>query len=129
MVINCILECSYSKGLKPSSLESEILQDADRLEATGAISLMRTFSSGGGMNTPLYNPHDPFCKTGKNPSDRSYSLDLLYKRLYKVRDGMYTKTAKTIAKRRHKFLEAFEAELKIELHETNCWQPTKEIKP
>ena len=126
-VVSCILECSYSKGLSPSSLESKILQDADRLEATGAISLMRTFSSGGQMNTPFYNPHDPFCETGANPNHCSHGLDLLYQRLYKVCDGMHTKTAKIIAERRHKFLKEFELELKIELCETAVWPAAKEV--
>jgi uncharacterized protein len=55
-VQTCIKECSFSKGINPESLESKVLQDADRLEATGAISIMRTFASNGHMNTPFYDP-------------------------------------------------------------------------
>ncbi|MEA3463999.1 MAG: HD domain-containing protein, partial [Patescibacteria group bacterium] len=62
-VTECIKQCSFSKSIKASTLESKILQDADRLEATGAISIMRTFSSGGQMNRRFYNPENPF---GKN---------------------------------------------------------------
>ena len=61
-VKTCIMECSFSKNLDPSSLESAILQDADGLEATGAISIMRTYSSTGQMERPFYNPEDPFVK-------------------------------------------------------------------
>ncbi|HEY5589118.1 MAG TPA: HD domain-containing protein [Candidatus Paceibacterota bacterium] len=119
-VMDCILECSYSKGMKPSSLESAILQDADRLEATGAISIMRTFSSGGQMGLPFYNPEDPF-RENSDPSNTEFGLDLLYKRLYLVSEGMNTETAKRIAIRRHKFLKTFEKELRIELEEMGVY--------
>lgn len=113
-VMACIKECSFSKGLKPSSLESKILQDADRLEATGVISIMRTFSSGGQMNRPFYPKEDPFCKNG-TVKFRS-CLDLFYERLLIVKDTMNTKHAKKIAEQRtcflKKFLKQFERELK-----------------
>lgn len=57
-VLTCIQECSFSKKIKPFLLESKILQDADRLEATGAIAIMRTFSSGGQMQRPFYDLHE-----------------------------------------------------------------------
>ena len=120
-VLMCILECSFSKGIHPSTLESGILQDADRLEATGAIALMRTFSSGGQMDKPFYNPEDPF-RENSSPSRTDFNLDLLYKRLYLVTEGMNTKTAKKIALRRHEFLKTFENELRIELGETSVWK-------
>ena len=112
----CIEQCSFSKGIIPDFLEAKILQDADSLEATGAISIMRTFSSGGQMNRPFYDPRDPFCKEG-TVAFRS-GLDLFYRRLLLVGDKMYTSTAKRIAKRRSKFLHAFLEELKVELHES-----------
>ena len=112
----CIKQCSFSKGVIPDLLESKILQDSDRLEATGAISIMRTFSSGGQMNVPFYDPKDPFCKNGA-VAFRS-SLDLFYRRLLLVGDKMYTPTAKWIAKRRTKFLHTFLKEFKIELQES-----------
>ncbi len=115
-VMTCIKECSFSKGLKPDLLESKILQDADRLEATGAISIMRTFSSGGQMNRPFYEASDPFCKK-ESVAFRS-GLDLFYRRLLVVEKRMYTRLAKKIAKRRTIFLKKFLAELKIELRES-----------
>ena len=115
-VVVCIRQCSFSKGIRPDLLESKILQDADRLEATGAISIMRTFSSGGQMNRPFYDPIDPFCKNGH--IDFRSGLDLFYKRLLIVEKGMHTKIAKKIAKRRTVFLKNFLAELKIELKES-----------
>lgn len=109
----CIKECSFSKGIKPNSIESKVLQDADRLEATGSISIMRTFASTGHMNMPLYAKEDPLCKKGA-VKFRS-GVDLFYNRLLIVEKTMHTKFAKKIAKKRtiflKKFLKQFEEEL------------------
>ena len=64
-VVYAISVCSFSKGIPPTRPEAKILQDADGLEATGAISIMRTFASTGQMKSPLYNRVDPFCKKRK----------------------------------------------------------------
>lgn len=115
-VVACIKECSFSKGLKASSLESEILQDADRLEATGVVSIMRTFSSGGQMNRPFYPKDDPMCKNGH---DRFRSnIDLFYNRLLVVKDTMHTKYAIKIAEQRTNFLKKFLKQLEKELKES-----------
>ena len=113
-VKTCILECSFTKGIVPTLLESKILQDADRLESTGAISIMRTYSSTGQMKRPFYNSIDPFCENRK-PDALKYALDLFYVKLLNVADKMHTKTAKRIAKRRTKFLRSFLNEFKLEL--------------
>ena len=115
-VETCILECSFSKGIIPESLESKILQDADGLEATGAISIMRTYSSAGQMKKIFYNPEDPFCEN-REPDAQQFALDLFYERLLKVIDRMHTQTAKEIAKRRTDFLLTFLNEFKLELKE------------
>ena len=117
-VMDCILQCSWSKGLPATTLESKILQDADRLEAVGAIAIMRTFTSGGQMNRPLYNPRDPFCKK-EIPEGVSASLDLFYQRLLKVFPTLHTATAQRIAKRRVMLLDLFLWEFEQELNELN----------
>jgi uncharacterized protein len=113
-VKTCILECSFSKGIIPKLLESKILQDADGLEATGAISIMRTFASTGQMKRPFYHSADPFCRH-REPDAAKFALDLFYERLLKVAERMHTETARKIAKRRTEFLEQFLEELKLEL--------------
>ena len=113
-VTMCIRECSFSKGIVPGLLESKILQDADGLEATGAISIMRTYSSTGQMQWPFYNATDPF-REKRQPDPSRFALDLFYKRLLKVTERMHTKTAQKIAKRRTDFLHDFLAEFKLEL--------------
>jgi len=115
-VETCIRECSFSKGTKPSSLESMILQDADRLEATGAISIMRTYSSSGQMKRQFYDPADPFRK--KTNPNHGASLDLFFRRLLKVGDMMNTATGRKMAKRRTEFLKKFLRELELELKES-----------
>lgn len=106
--------CSFAKGIKPFFLEAKILQDADGLEAMGAISIMRTFSSAGQMNKSFYDNTDPFCKKRK-PSDDKYALDLFFTRLLVVYNRLHTPTAKLLAKRRLEFLYVFLKELEAEL--------------
>jgi uncharacterized protein len=108
--------CSFTKGLKPNFLEGKILQDADSLEATGAVSIMRTFSSAGIMNKTFYDVSDPFCKKRK-PDDNKYALDLFFTRLLVVQSRLHTKTAKSIVKKRVSFLKVFLKELEVELLE------------
>jgi uncharacterized protein len=115
-VLICIKECSFSKGIKPDLLESKVLQDADRLEATGVISIMRTFSSCGHMNRPLYDPIDPLCKQG--PKDFKSGIDLFYQRLLVVEKTMHTELAKKLARKRTEFLEKFLVQFKQELAES-----------
>ncbi len=109
-----VKSCSFSKGIVPEFLEAKILQDADGLESTGAVSIMRTFSSTGQMKRPFYNPNDPFCDN-REPNSLLYALDLFYTRLLKVSERMHTKKAKEIADRRTKFLKSFLHEFKLEL--------------
>lgn len=114
----CITQCSFSKGIIPDLLEAKILQDADRLEATGAIAVMRTFSSGGQMKRPFYLPEDPFFEKSELVPF-SASLELFYKRLLVVEKGMHTALGRQIAERRTKFLRDFLAELRLELQEAD----------
>lgn len=113
-VIHAISVCSFSKGIIPTELEAKILQDADGLEATGAISIMRTFSSTGQMKRPFYDLDNPFCKNRK-PNSQKYALDLFYERLLKIKQRCHTKRAREIAERRSRFLLEFLKEFEIEL--------------
>ncbi|MDD2656449.1 MAG: HD domain-containing protein [Patescibacteria group bacterium] len=106
--------CSFNKGIIPNTLEAKILQDADGLEATGAISIMRTYASAGQMKINFYNQKDPFCKKRK-PEALQYALDLFYQRLLKIKERCHTKKGKKIAERRTKFLLKFLKEFEQEL--------------
>ncbi|MFA4886632.1 MAG: HD domain-containing protein [Candidatus Nanoarchaeia archaeon] len=109
-----ISTCSFSKGIKHEMLEAQIVQDADGLEGTGAIAIMRTFCNTGTMKRPFYHHEDPFCLQ-RDPDVRAYAVDLFYHRLLKIQERMYTKTGKKLAKKRTEFLHTFLKELKEEL--------------
>lgn len=115
-VRTCIKECSFTKGIMPTLIESKVLQDADRLESTGTIAVMRGCTSSGLMNRQLYDPQDPLCKKGLGGSHSS--VWLFYKRYLLIEKTIHTVLAKKIAKRRTAFLKDFLKELKLELKES-----------
>lgn len=111
----CIREHSYSKGLIPASLEGRILQDADRLDALGAIGIARTFSVSGSEKRTFYNPDDPFCRSNRNLNDKQWTLDHFQTKLLKLEATMHTKTAKKIARERTRFMTHFMRQLQKEI--------------
>ena len=68
IISDAIRHHSFTRGMVPSTIEGKILQDADRLDAMGAIGIARAFSVGGSEKRPFYNKSDPFCK-GRKPDD------------------------------------------------------------
>ncbi len=114
IISNAIKDHSFSKNKKPTSLEGKILQDADRIDAIGAIGIARTFAVGGSENRPFYNKSDPFCSI-RNPNDQNWTLDHFYKKLLVIESKMNTKSGKKEAKRRTKILRRFLTDLKREI--------------
>jgi uncharacterized protein len=114
IISDAIRDHSFSRGKTPKTLEGKILQDADRLDALGAIGIARVFAVGGSEKRPFYNNGDPFCKT-HIPDDETWTLDHFYKKLLKLESLMNTKSAKIEAKKRTKVLNFFLSELKNEL--------------
>ena len=111
----CIRAHSYSKRLMPASLEGRILQDADRLDALGAIGIARTFSIGGSENRTFYNADDPFCRSDRDLDDMQWTLDHFQTKLLKLEDAMHTETAKKIAQERTRFMMLFIRQLQKEI--------------
>jgi len=112
-VINIIENISFKGGhetKKFSSLELDIVQDADRLDAIGAIGIARTFNYGGFKNRAIYNPE---IKPNLNMSKEEYknsdatTINQFYETLLLLKDRMNTKTGKEIAAQRHEFMEQF----------------------
>lgn len=111
----CIRVHSYSKRLVPVSLEGKILQDADRLDALGAIGIARMFSVGGSENRAFYRDDDPFCRSTRELDDSQWTLDHFQTKLLRLKDLMHTKTAKKIAEQRTKFMLLFIKQLQKEI--------------
>ena len=114
IVSDAIKEHSFSKGNIPSTSEGKILQDADRLDAIGAIGLARVFSFSGSNNRPFYDPKDPFSKN-RSVNDKKWALDHFYEKLLTLEQKMNTKTGKLMAKKRTKILKDFLKEIKNEI--------------
>jgi uncharacterized protein len=115
-----IIETISFKGSKRSALssaEAEIVQDADRLDAIGAIGIARAFAYGGKKGQPIY---DPEIKVRKEMSIEEYrngkstSIHHFYEKLLKIKDRLNTDTAKKLAGNRHKMMESFLEEFYIE---------------
>jgi uncharacterized protein len=112
-VINIIENISFKGGnfqKKFHSKELEIVQDADRLDAIGAIGIARTFNYGGFKNRVLYNPAiAPKLNMDKEEYKNSESptLNHFYEKLLLLKDKMNTETGKKIALERHKYMENF----------------------
>jgi len=104
-VIHCIEAHRFRKGVKASSLEAKILQDADRLDIIGAIGIARVFMRGGWSNQPMYDPTIP--PKEKYDGRSSTPVNHIYEKILKVKDTINTKTAKQIAGERHRFVEQF----------------------
>ncbi len=111
----CIRVHSYSKQLVPETLEGRILQDADRLDALGAIGIARTFSIGGSQNRIFYNASDPFCRSDRQLDDNQWTLDHFQTKLLKLKDLMHTNSARKIAQQRTKFTKLFIMQLQKEI--------------
>lgn len=113
-VLNIIKYMSFKNSLDNrqtfNSLELEIVQDADRLDAIGAIGIARTFNYGGFKNRALF---DPAIKPNLHMTKAEYknstapTINHFYEKLLLLKDQMNTKTGKALAKNRHQFMEQF----------------------
>jgi len=113
-VVNIIKYISFKNSLDGKSgfisKELEVIQDADRLDAIGAIGIARCFNYGGFKNRPLYDPSiKPIFKISKEEykSSTSPTINHFYEKLLILKDKMNTKTGKQIAENRHQFMELF----------------------
>ena len=119
-VINIIDNISYKGGnfeKKFTSKELDIVQDADRLDALGAIGIARAFNYGGFKNRTLYNPEiAPNLSMSKDEYKKNDSptLNHFYEKLLLLKDLMNTETGKQIALERHRYMENFLAQFYAE---------------
>ena len=112
-VLNIIENISFKGGnfdKKFNSKELDIVQDADRLDALGAVGIARTFNYGGFKNRAIYNPSiAPNLNMSKDEYKNSEAptLNHFYEKLLLLKDKMNTDSGKKIAKERHSYMEKF----------------------
>ena len=114
IISDAIRDHSFSQNKTPTTIEGKILQDADRLDALGAIGIARVFATGGSLKRPFYNIDDPFCKT-RIPDDKTWTIDHFFQKLLNLESLMNTKSGKIEAKKRTKVLKGFLKQLKQEI--------------
>lgn len=119
-IIEIIKNISYKGGFNANgipSIECAIVQDADRLDAIGAIGIARAFHYGGYKNRELYNPEiepQDFANAEEYRKSNGPTLNHFYEKLLKLKYLMNTPTAKALAEPRHQFLEQFLAQFLTE---------------
>lgn len=116
-VVHAILAHSFSRGLEPQTIEARVIRDADRLDALGALGIMRWSIVGAQRSTGQtrsYNPDDPFAEQ-RPPDDHTYMLDHFFVKLLRLADTMTTATGRSLAERRTAFMRSYIHELKSEL--------------
>lgn len=112
-IMNIITTMSYKGGVVNSyqnNLEGKIVQDADRLDAMGAIGIARAFTYGGSKNILMYNPHikpKNFQNLDEVKNLDNHTINHFYEKLLKLKDLINTDTAKQIAEERHRFMEIY----------------------
>jgi len=112
-ILNIIRFVSFKNSdEKPDddSLELQIIQDADRLDALGAIGIARAFSYGGFKNREMYNPDippKPEMSKAEYKKSESTTINHFYEKLLLLKEIMHTNTGKRMAAERHRFMEQF----------------------
>lgn len=115
-ISHAIAAHSFSAGIPTRTLEARVLQDADRLDALGAVGLARTLMLGAEMKREFYHPPDPFCLS-RSADDSLYTLDHLYCKLLRLEATMQTDSGKQEARQRTEFLNLFIRQMTDELME------------
>lgn len=109
-----ILEHSFSKGLKPSTLEAAILQDADRLDTLGAIGVLRCASVNTQMKSSFYDPFDPLAEH-RELDDKQFMVDHYFVKIFKLPELMNTDGARAEANKRVAYMKEFLSTLMTEV--------------
>ncbi|NOH21612.1 HD domain-containing protein [Vibrio europaeus] len=111
---HAIVAHSYSANITPQTLEAQIVQDADRLDALGAVGIARCLQVSTNFGASLYDSDDPFCET-REFDDKNYTVDHFYNKLFKLDQLMNTGAAKTEARIRTQYMREYLAQLASEI--------------
>ncbi|MCE9679711.1 HD domain-containing protein [Shewanella sp. AS1] len=115
-IYHAILAHSFSAQVAAQTLEAKIVQDADRLDALGAIGIARCLQVGSSLGRALYCADDPFCRE-RQPDDSRFTLDHFYQKLLHLPETMQTQAGKEAAHRRRAVMMTFIEQLAIEIGE------------
>lgn len=113
-VVEAVRTCSWSRGLEPESDLGRILQDADRLDAIGAIGIARCMTCAqeiGDADSALYHAEDPLFETQRALDDRHFALDHFQEKLLKLSASMHFEISRQEAQRRHQAMQHFLTEI------------------
>jgi uncharacterized protein len=113
-VAHAIAAHSFSAGIAPETPEARILQDADRLEALGAIGIARMFHVAGQMGGGLFDADDPMALR-RGLDDRRFALDHLQTKLLRLPETMQTEPGRAMAEERADWLMSFRTRLLSEI--------------
>ncbi len=113
-VAYCIRVHSFSRGIVPVTLEGQVVQDADRLDAIGAVGVARCFSTGASLGRPFYQLEDPFCRR-RPPDDKEWTVDHFYRKLLHIPETLHTATAHRLAEERMIWMKGFLAQFEREM--------------
>ncbi|MEM7350863.1 MAG: HD domain-containing protein [Acidobacteriota bacterium] len=105
---------SFSASIPPETIEAQVVQDADRLDALGAIGIARCLLVGADLELTLYHPSEPFPQT-RPADDTAYILDHFYCKLLRLADTMQTAAGRQEARRRSQYMEGFLEQLGREI--------------
>ncbi len=105
---------SFAAGIEPRTLEARVVQDADRLDALGAVGIARCLMLGGASGKPLHHPVEPFPER-RPPDDSAFVLDHFFAKLLKLEGLMTTGTGRRLARERAAFIRSFLAQLEREI--------------
>lgn len=106
IIKKAVVEHSFSKGLKPSSREAAIVQDADRLDALGAIGVLRCAAVNTQMQSSFYDPFDPLAES-RELNDKDFMLDHYFVKLFKLPGMMNTEAARIEGEKRVLIMKEF----------------------
>lgn len=106
---------SFSAGVEPRTMEAKAVQDADRLDALGALGIARCFATAGAMGAALFHPEDPVPSGARPLDDRSYAVDHFFAKLFRLPETLHTATARAEADRRVRFMRGFLNQLAAEV--------------
>ncbi|WBA82159.1 phosphohydrolase [Endozoicomonas sp. GU-1] len=113
-VCHSVASHSYSAGIAPETMEAKVVQDADRMEALGAIGLARVFYTSGLLRRKMFDPEDPLAEH-RALDDREYALDHFQVKLLKLSDTMQTSAGRRMAERNSEYLREYMGKLLKEL--------------